>query len=106
MDNCEALCYLHDNCVSVNFKKDPDSAIGQQECELNNSTHMEHGEDLTTDSAYLFRGAKVIHIKKLIILQYLIIVLSDFENLGKYSLRSMEPKANDCFSITSRDEYR
>ena len=64
LDNCEALCYLHDNCVSINFKKDPDSATGQQDCELNNSTHMEHGEDLTTDSAYLYRGAKVIHIKK------------------------------------------
>ena len=59
LDNCELLCYQHDNCVSINFKRDPDSATGQQECELNNSTHMENGEDLTTDNNYLYRGAKV-----------------------------------------------
>ena len=62
LDHCELLCYRHDNCVSLNIKKDPDGATGQLKCELNNSTHMEHGEDLTVDSAYLYRGAKVINI--------------------------------------------
>ena len=60
LDHCEFLCYQHDNCVSLNIKKDPDSATGQQECELNNSTHMEDGEHLTVDNAYLYRGAKVM----------------------------------------------
>ena len=60
LDHCELLCYQHDNCVSLNIKKDPDSATGQQECELNNSTHMEHDEHLTVDNAYLYRGAKVM----------------------------------------------
>jgi len=60
LDDCELLCYQHDNCVSINIKKYPDSATGQQECELNNSPHMEHGEDLTADNVYLYRGAKVI----------------------------------------------
>ena len=60
LDHCEFLCYQDDNCVSLNIKKDPDSATGQQECELNNSTHMEDGEHLTVDNAYLYRGAKVM----------------------------------------------
>ncbi|KAL9970882.1 hypothetical protein ACROYT_G023335 [Oculina patagonica] len=34
MDFCELLCYQHDDCVSFNIKKDPDSATGQQECEF------------------------------------------------------------------------
>ena len=59
LDDCELHCYRHDNCVSVNIKKDPDNATGQQECELNNSTHMEHDEDLKVDNAYLYGGAKV-----------------------------------------------
>ncbi|KAL9970880.1 hypothetical protein ACROYT_G023333 [Oculina patagonica] len=58
LDFCELLCYQHDDCVSFNVKKDPDSATGQQECELNNSTHQEHDGDLANDNAYLYRGAK------------------------------------------------
>ncbi|XP_078374814.1 uncharacterized protein LOC144658280 isoform X2 [Oculina patagonica] len=58
LDFCELLCYQHDDCVSFNIKKVPDSATGQQDCELNNSTHMEHDGDLTEDNAYLYRGAK------------------------------------------------
>ena len=60
LDHCEFLCYRHDNCVSLNIKKDIDGETGQQECELNDSTHMEHDEDLTSHNAYLYRGAKVI----------------------------------------------
>ena len=60
LDDCELLCYQHDNCVSLNAKKDPDTATGKQECELKNSTHIEYDEDLTVDMAYLYRGAKVI----------------------------------------------
>ena len=65
LDHCEFLCYQHDNCVSLNIKKDPDSSTGRQGCELNNSTHMEHGEHLTTNNAYLYRGAKVMNIIRL-----------------------------------------
>ena len=60
LDDCELLCYQHENCVSINIKRDPDSGTGQRECELNNSTHMENDGDLTNDDAYLYRGAKVI----------------------------------------------
>ncbi|KAJ7390851.1 hypothetical protein OS493_021738, partial [Desmophyllum pertusum] len=59
MDQCDLLCYLDDDCVSLNIKKDRDSA-NQHECELNNSTHLEHDEDLTIakDPDYFYRGAK------------------------------------------------
>ncbi|KAL9961270.1 hypothetical protein ACROYT_G030179 [Oculina patagonica] len=57
LDDCEYLCYLNDDCVSLNIKnKDPVS--GTHECELNNSTHMEHDRDMMTDTVYYYRGAK------------------------------------------------
>ena len=59
LDDCEYFCYMEDACVSLNIKnKDPGSET--HECELNNSTHMEDGEDLKTDPVYYYRGAKVI----------------------------------------------
>ena len=60
LDNCELLCCKHDNCVSLNVKKDSESATGQLECEINNSTHMEHDEDLAVNNAFLYRGGKAI----------------------------------------------
>ena len=58
LDDCELLCYRDDNCVSLNIKnKDPDS--GTHECELNNSTHLAHDGDLTSNPMYYYRGAKV-----------------------------------------------
>ncbi len=62
LDNCEYLCYKEDACVSLNIKnKDPVS--GTHECELNNSTHMEHDEDLVNNPIYYYRGAKVSNYK-------------------------------------------
>ena len=58
LDQCEFICYLDDDCVSLNIKKDQNSD-NQRECELNNSTHQEHDEDLTEDPDYFYRGAKV-----------------------------------------------
>ena len=60
LDQCEFLCYQHDDCVSVNIRKDPDIATGLRKCELNNSTHMDHDGDMIDDNTYLYRGAKVI----------------------------------------------
>ena len=57
LDDCEYLCYLEDACVSLNIKNmDPD---GTHECELNNSTHMEHDGALVNNPIYYYRGAKV-----------------------------------------------
>ena len=62
LDDCELLCYQDDNCVSLNIKnKHPDR--GTHACELNNSTHIEHEADLTSNPKFYYRGAKVM-IKK------------------------------------------
>ena len=74
LDDCEWLCYLHDDCVSVNIKKEPDSSTGLRECELNNSTHMEYGWDLKGNDRYFYRGAEVIknfNVKKCFFLSVL-----------------------------------
>ena len=58
LDECEYRCYLDANCVSLNIKnKDHDS--GTHECELNNSTHLEHDGDLKDNQLYYYRGAEV-----------------------------------------------
>ena len=57
LDQCELFCYLNDDCVSLNIKKDPNN--GTHECELNNSTHLEHDIDLITDAIFYYRGSKV-----------------------------------------------
>ena len=57
LDQCELLCYLNDDCVSLNIKKDPNN--GGHKCELNNSTHLEHDIDLITDAVFYYRGSKV-----------------------------------------------
>ena len=58
-DDCELLCYLHDNCVSANFKKYPENGGIGYVCELNNATHLEHEIDLVTDNVFYYRGSKV-----------------------------------------------
>ena len=46
LDDCELLCYLNDDCVSLNFKKDPGINPKNDNsghiCELNNATHLKH----------------------------------------------------------------
>ena len=57
-DFCELQCYKENNCVSINFEVRP-SASGKHNCELNNSTHKEHEEDLMKAANYLYHGTKV-----------------------------------------------
>ena len=59
LDDCELLCYLNDNCVSLNFKKDPDNIELVHICELNNATHLKNDSDLTSDADFYYRGSKV-----------------------------------------------
>ena len=59
LDDCEYLCYLDDNCVSLNIK-DKDLESGTHACELNNSTHLDHDADLVNDPFFYYRGAKVM----------------------------------------------
>ena len=58
-DDCELLCYLNDNCASLNFKKDSDNNESVHICELNNATHLKYDSDLTTDGNFYHRGSKV-----------------------------------------------
>ena len=59
LDVCELMCYLNDNCVSLNFKKDPENTDPVFLCELNNATHLKYGSDLTSDAKFYYRGSKV-----------------------------------------------
>ena len=57
-DDCELLCYLNDNCVSLNFKKDPDNNKTVNICELNNATHLKYDTDLKTDANFFIIVAR------------------------------------------------
>ena len=59
LDDCELMCYLNDDCVSLNFKKDPEDEEPLHICELNNATHLKYDSDLTTDANFYYRGSKV-----------------------------------------------
>ena len=53
------MCYLKDDCVSLNFKKDPDDNEPVHICELNNATRLKYDSDLTTDAIFYYWGSKV-----------------------------------------------
>ena len=55
---CGSMCFMKPNCVSYNYKLLA-SQTGVHKCELNNSTHEFHEEDLEENPNYLYRGAKV-----------------------------------------------
>ena len=63
LDDCELLCYLNDNCVSLNFKIDlrnnSENNKSGHICELNNATHLKYDSDLTTNVLFHYRGSKV-----------------------------------------------
>lgn len=49
---------MYDDCVSANFKKDPETGGMSRICELNNATQLEYDTDLTTDAVFYYRGSK------------------------------------------------
>ena len=59
LDDCELFCYLNDDCVSLNYKKDPENDKTGYNCQLNNATHLKYDSDLTTDAKFYYRGSKV-----------------------------------------------
>ena len=59
LDDCELMCYLNDDCVSLNFKNDPEDKEPLHICELNDATHLKYDSDLTTDTNFYYRGSKV-----------------------------------------------
>ena len=60
-DQCERWCLMDNKCVSVNIgsEKSPNSVI----CELSDSDHCQHPEDLKPRQGWTYRGAKVSHDK-------------------------------------------
>ena len=56
---CELFCYMNDNCVSANFKKELETGGIAYVCELNNATHLEYDTDLMSDADFYYRGSKV-----------------------------------------------
>ncbi|CAH3164839.1 unnamed protein product [Pocillopora meandrina] len=58
LDDCELFCYLNDDCVSLNYKKDPENDKTGYNCQLNNATHLKYDSDLTTDAKFYYRGSK------------------------------------------------
>ena len=61
LGDCELLCYLNDDCVSLNFKKDPDDKESVHICELNNAMYLKYDSDsdLKPDANFYYRGSKV-----------------------------------------------
>ena len=57
-DSCGYLCFMEPNCASYNFEI-PTSQAGVHKCELSNSTHEIHGDDLVNDQNFLYRGSRV-----------------------------------------------
>ncbi|XP_078351611.1 uncharacterized protein LOC144636308 [Oculina patagonica] len=55
-DFCDALCYMEHNCASYNLMRR--SEAEGHKCELNNSTHEAHENDLEEDPNYVYRGTK------------------------------------------------
>ncbi|XP_068731154.1 neurogenic locus notch homolog protein 1-like [Montipora capricornis] len=55
-DQCERWCLMDNKCVSVNIgsEKSPNSVI----CELSDSDHCQHPEDLKPRQGWTYRGAK------------------------------------------------
>ena len=52
LNDCELFCYMNDNCVSLNFKKDPENNKPVHICELSNATHLKYDSDFTTDANF------------------------------------------------------
>ena len=54
--SCRVQCYLENACVSYNFGK---RVTGDEVCELNNSTDIQHPDDLKPRVNFIYRGAEV-----------------------------------------------
>ena len=57
-DSCGYLCFMEPNCASYNFEISTSQAEVYK-CELNNSTHESHEDDLVNDQNFVYRGTKV-----------------------------------------------
>ena len=58
-DFCDALCYLEPNCASYNFMIQSQTQTQGNKCELNNSTHEGHLDDLEDNPSFVYHGSRV-----------------------------------------------
>ena len=59
LDDCVLFCYLNDNCVSLNFKKNAELGGIGYICETNNATHLDYDIDLIDNGVFYYHGSKV-----------------------------------------------
>ena len=59
LDDCVLFCYLNDNCLSLNFKKNAGLGGIGYICEANNATHLEYDIDLIDNGVFYYHGSKV-----------------------------------------------
>ena len=57
--SCRVQCYLENACLSYNFGK---RVTGDEVCELNNSTDIQHPDDLKPRENFIYRGAEVYKV--------------------------------------------
>ena len=55
-DQCEIRCYSEVECLSYNLGP---YQVNGHSCELSNSDHIRHPDDLVPMSGYVFRGTEV-----------------------------------------------
>ena len=55
-DDCDLKCYLEDDCMSINFGPGTD---GKYYCELSDSDHILHPEDLQNREGFIYRPVEV-----------------------------------------------
>ena len=55
--SCRVACYLDNDCLSYNFGRLQDKV---SMCQLSDSDHIQHPEDLKKSSGFIYRGTVVI----------------------------------------------
>ena len=56
---CERWCVMEDMCVSFNIGRTLEGGVI---CELSDSDHCQHPEDLKPRGDWIYRGAEVCHV--------------------------------------------
>ena len=56
-DACRVACYLDNDCLSYNFGRLQD---GNYICQLSDSDHVQHPQDLKKNHVFIYRGTEVI----------------------------------------------
>jgi len=58
-ETCTERCVMEDNCVSINMGPPVKDKVL---CQLSDSDHMRHPEDLKPQEGFTYRGTEVTHL--------------------------------------------